>query len=161
MPVRAVTKDPKTLTMTVVAEFPEPIERVWAAWADPRQLERFWGPPEWPATFVAHDVVVGGKSSYYMTGPDGTRSNGWWRFLHVDAPRSFEIEDGFADETGKPNTKMPNTRMRLSLDAIKGGTRMTLISTFSSLEAMEQLLAMGMEEGLKAALGQMDGILAM
>ncbi len=46
MPVRAVTKDPKTLTMTVVAEFPVPIERVWAAWADPRQLERFWGPPE-------------------------------------------------------------------------------------------------------------------
>jgi uncharacterized protein YndB with AHSA1/START domain len=161
MPVRAVTKDPKTLMMTVVAEFPVPIERVWAAWADPRQLERFWGPPEWPATFVAHDVVVGGKSSYYMTGPDGTTSHGWWRFLRVDAPRSFEIEDGFADDTGKPNATMPNTRMRLSLDAIEGGTRMTLISTFSSLDAMEQLLAMGMEEGLKAALGQMDGILGM
>lgn len=96
-----------------------------------------------------------------MTGPDGTTSHGWWRFLHVDAPRFFEIEDGFADETGKPNTKMPNTRMRVSLDAIEGGTHMTGISTFSSLEAMEQLLAMGMEEGLKAALGQMDGMFGM
>jgi uncharacterized protein YndB with AHSA1/START domain len=159
MPVRSVTKDPKALTMTVIAEFPVPVERVWAAWTDPRQLERFWGPPGWPATFVEHDFVVGGKSSYYMTGPDGTKSHGWWRFVHVDAPRSFEIEDGFADETGKPNAKMPNTRMRVSFDPIAGGTRMTGVSRFPSLEAMEQLLGMGMEEGLKAALGQMDGLL--
>lgn len=161
MPVRSVTKDPKALTMTVVAEFPVQVERVWAAWVDPRQLERLWGPPGWPATFVEHDFVVGGKASYYMTGPDGTKSYGWWRFLHVDAPRSFEIHDGFADETGKPNTKMPGMHMRVSLDAIEEGTRMTGVSTFSSLEAMEQLLAMGMEEGLKAALGQMDGVLEM
>lgn len=161
MPGHSVTKDPKTLAMTVVSEFPVPIERVWTAWADPRQLERFWGPPQWPATFVEHDFVVGGKASYYMTGPDGTKSYGWWRFLRVDAPRSFEIQDGFADETGKPNTKMPGTHMRMSLDAIEGSTRMTIVSTFSSLEAMEQLLAMGMEEGLKAALGQMDAVLGM
>lgn len=60
MPVRSVTKDPKTLTMTLVADFLVPIERVWPAWADPRQLERFWGPPTWPATFVEHHFVVGG-----------------------------------------------------------------------------------------------------
>ena len=79
MPVRSVTKDLNALTMTLIAEFPVPVERVWAAWADPRQLERFWGPPEWPATFLQHDFVVGGKSLYYMKGPDGTKSHGWWR----------------------------------------------------------------------------------
>ena len=159
MPVRTVTKDPKALTLTVVAEFPVPVERVWAAWGDPRQLERFWGPPTWPATFVEHNFVVGGNASYYMTGPDGTKSRGWWRFLQMDVPRSFELEDGFADETGKPTTKLPSTRMRVSFAAIDGGTRMTMVSTFPSLQAMEQLTAMGMEEGLKAALGQMDGVL--
>jgi uncharacterized protein YndB with AHSA1/START domain len=159
MPVRSVTKDPKTLTMTVVGEFPVPVPRVWAAWTDPRQLERFWGPPEWPATFVEHDVVVGGKSSYYMTGPDGTRSRGWWRFLKIDPPTSFEIEDGFADEAGAPNTAMPVMRMRMSLEPLDRGTRMTMVSTFPTIEAMEQVLAMGMEEGLKAALGQMDAVL--
>jgi len=159
MPVRTVTKDPKALTLTVVAEFPVPVERVWAAWGDPRQLERFWGPPTWPATFVEHNFVVGGNASYYMTGPDGTKSRGWWRFLQMDVPRSFELEDGFADEPGKPTTKLPSTRMRVSFAAIDGGTRMTMVSTFPSLQAMEQLTAMGMEEGLKAALGQMDGVL--
>ena len=159
MPVRSVTKDPKALTMTVVAEFHVPVDRVWAAWADPRQLERFWGPPGWPATFVEHDFVVGGKASYYMTGPNGAKSHGWWRFLHIDAPRSFEVQDGFADKTGEPNPKMPALRMRMTFEAIEGGTRMTGVSTFSSPEAMEQVLTMGMEEGLKAALGQMDAVL--
>ncbi len=160
MPVRSVTKDPKSLTMTVVAEFPVPVERVWAAWTDSRQLERFWGPPLWPATFTQHDFVVGGTAAYYMTGPDGTKSHGWWRFLAIDAPRTFDIEDGFADEAGKPNPDMPGLRMRLSLEAITGGTRMTAVSTFPSLEALDRLLAMGMEEGLKAALGQLDEVLA-
>jgi uncharacterized protein YndB with AHSA1/START domain len=160
MPVRSVTKDPKALTLTVVAEFPVPVERVWAAWTDPRQLERFWGPPQWPATFVTHDFVVGGKATYYMTGPDGTKSSGWWRFVRIDPPRSFEIEDGFADENGNPNAEMPTTKMRISLEAIAGGgTRMTGLSTFPSLEAMERLVAMGVEEGLEAALGQMDAVL--
>jgi uncharacterized protein YndB with AHSA1/START domain len=160
MPVRSVTKDPKALTLTVVAEFPVPVERVWAAWADPRQLERFWGPPEWPARFTEHELVVGGRAAYVMTGPDGTTSRGWWRFVRVDAPHGFEIEDGFADQAGKPNPSMPTMRMRLSLETVPDGTRMTTVSTFASLEAMEQLVAMGMEEGIRAALGQMDAVLA-
>ena len=71
MPVVEIRKDPKTLTMTVTAQFAAPVARVWAAYADPRQLERFWGPPEWPAKFERHDFTVGGRSEYVMTGPNG------------------------------------------------------------------------------------------
>ena len=52
MTVTAVRKDPDTLTMTLDAEFEAPPERVWQLWADPRQLERWWGPPTYPATFT-------------------------------------------------------------------------------------------------------------
>jgi hypothetical protein len=31
------------LSLTLVADFDAPIERVWQLWADPRQLERWWG----------------------------------------------------------------------------------------------------------------------
>ena len=44
MPITSVTSDPAALTLTVVAEYPVPVERLWEAYADPRQLERFWGP---------------------------------------------------------------------------------------------------------------------
>ena len=55
MTVTAVRKDPAALTMTLTAEFDASPERVWQLWADPRQLERWWGPPTYPATFTAHD----------------------------------------------------------------------------------------------------------
>ena len=160
MTVKDVKKDPATLTMVVTAEFNAPIERVWQLWADPRQLERWWGPPTYPATFVDHNLVPGGTATYFMTGPEGDKPHGWWRVLAVDAPHSFEVEDGFADDTGAPNPDLPVTTMRVVLAEEDGVTRVVITSTFPSIEAMEQLISMGVDEGLREAMGQMDAILA-
>ena len=107
MPVTRVHKDPAKHTMTVTAEFTASVERVWQIWADPRQLERWWGPPVYPATVVEHDLRPGGKVTYYMTGPEGDKPQGWWR-----------------------------------------------------VKAVEQLIAMGMEEGMQGAMGQIDALLS-
>ncbi len=160
MPITAVTSDPKRLTLTLVGDYPVPLERLWDAWADPRQLERFWGPETWPATFTRHDMAAGGGAAYYMTGPDGTRAHGWWRFLEVEPGLRIEVEDGFAHEDGRPNDEMPTTRMSIRFEATAEGSRFTSVTTFSSLEAMEQLVAMGMEEGIRSAVSKLDGVLA-
>ena len=159
MTVLSTTPDPETRTLTVVAELAAPPSRVWQLWADPRQLERWWGPPTWPASFVEHHLAPGGGSRYFMTGPDGEKAHGWWRFLRVDEPRSLELEDGFADENGTPAAELPTTRMRMDLEEVDAGTRMTLTSRFVSLEQMQQLMNMGMIEGLTEALGQIDELL--
>jgi uncharacterized protein YndB with AHSA1/START domain len=159
MPVTRVDKDADARTMTITATFAAAIDRVWRLWEDPRQLERWWGPPTYPATFVDHDLSPGGRVSYFMTGPEGDRSHGWWRVLAVDAPRRLEFEDGFADESGAPNTELPAVVVRVSLDDDGAGTRMAIESTFPSAEAMEQVIAMGMEEGMVSALGQIDELL--
>ena len=94
-----------------------------------------------------------------MTGPDGQRYPGWWRIVEVDAPRRLEFADGFADENGDPNDDLPTTTTVVELLSSDAGTQMVLTSTFPSLEAMEEILAMGAEEGMKLALGQIDGLL--
>jgi uncharacterized protein YndB with AHSA1/START domain len=160
MPIVEVRKDPEALTMTVVAQFAAPVARVWAAYADARQLERFWGPPQWPATFVRHDFAVGGRSEYYMTGPNGERSGGYFKYLVVDPPHSFEVEDGFLGPDGGPAPGMPTMRMLFTFTPHDDGTRMVTVTTFPSVEALEQLLGMGMEEGMRAAMAQIDGVLA-
>lgn len=161
MSVTGVEKDPERRTMTVTAEYPSPVERVWRLWSDPRQLERWWGPPTYPATVEDHDLVPGGTVTYFMTGPEGDRHRGWWRITAVDAPHRLEFEDGFADPDGVPSPDMPQISVRVGLASLPdGGTRMTITSTFPSPEAMEQLLTMGMEEGLVAAVGQTDALLA-
>jgi uncharacterized protein YndB with AHSA1/START domain len=160
MTVTDVRKDPQTLTMTVSAEFDVPIERAWQLWEDPRLLERWWGPPGYPATFVEHDLRAGGRTSYYMTGPEGDRSHGWWRVDLAEPPRRIELEDGFANENGEPNPDMPTMRMQVDLsERSGGGTQMAIVTTFPSEQAMEQLLTMGMDEGMRAALGQIDDLL--
>jgi uncharacterized protein YndB with AHSA1/START domain len=161
MTVTSVRKDPATLTMTVDAEFDATPERVWQLWADRRQLERWWGPPTYPATFTKHDLAPGGRAEYHMTGPEGDTPHAFWEVLEVDPPRSLLVTDGFANEDGSPNTEMPVNQFRVSIEEIGDGrTRMSIVSTFPSTEAMEQLLAFGMEEGLTQAVGQIDAILA-
>jgi uncharacterized protein YndB with AHSA1/START domain len=160
MPITSITPDPDALTLTLIADYPVPVERLWQAWADPRQIERFWGPPGWPARFFRHDMVVGGRSHYVMTGPDGMSSGGYWVFEQVDEGRSIEVVDGFVDEHGAPNDDMPNMRMRMTFESTPDGSRLVSVTTFPSLEVMEQLSEMGMVEGATAAFGQMDDVLA-
>jgi uncharacterized protein YndB with AHSA1/START domain len=160
MPVTAVHKDPVALTMTVSSEWDAPIARVWQLWADPRQLERWWGPPTYPATVVDHELRPGGKVSYFMTSPEGERYPGWWKVLAAEAPLRLEFEDGFADADGNVNEQMPTTRTVVTFTELPGNrTRMLMEARFPSSQAMEQLISMGMEEGLAAAMGQIDAIL--
>ena len=161
MPITSVTSDPKALTLTVVGEYPVSVERLWDAWADPRQLEKFWGPPTWPATFIRHDMVVGGGSQYFMTGPDGERtSNCYWKFLRIDAPHRLEVRNGFALEDGSPDPGMPGMTIEFRFESTGTGARFTGVTRFESLEGMEQLVGMGMVEGMTSALGQLDDLLA-
>ena len=155
MPVTSVTKDAATLTFTIVADFPVSQQRLWEAYADPRQLERFWGPPSWPATFTRHDFVVGGRAEYFLTGPNGEKWSGSWRFTVVNPVSYFAANDG-EDNADDPNGP---ASMTFTFEATPTGSRMTGVTRFPSLEAMEQSAA-GMEEGMRAAMPQLDALLA-
>jgi uncharacterized protein YndB with AHSA1/START domain len=160
MTVTDVHKDADALTMTVTSEFDAPIGRIWEMWDNPRLLERWWGPPTYPATVLEHDLRPGGSVTYFMTGPEGDQPRGWWRVTAVDAPNSLEFEDGFADGDGEPNPDMPTMVVRVTLsEETSGTTTMTIETRFTSLEEMEEILAMGAEEGMTQALGQIDELL--
>lgn len=161
MTVTAVRKDPQRLTLTVEAEFDASIERIWQLWADPRQLERWWGPPTYPAAVTRHDLAPGGRVDYQMTGPGADRHHGYWEVLEVEPPRRILFRDGFADADGTPNPDMPITTIRVAIEEVtQERTRMSIESVFPSTEAMEQVLAMGTEEGLSQAVSQIDAVLA-
>ncbi|WP_067249047.1 SRPBCC family protein [Microbacterium resistens] len=159
MPVIDVTTDPEALTMTVTADFAAPVERVWNAYSDPRQLERFWGPPGWPATFTAWDHRVGGRAVYSMNGPRGEKSSGSWEFLAIEAPNRFEVLDSFVDDEGAPLDGFPAMRMAFAFEPAGDGTRMVTTSYFDSVEALDQVVEMGAVEGTKMAMAQLDAVL--
>jgi len=160
MSITNVDTDHDNLTITLIADFNAPIDRVWELWSDPRKLERWWGPPSYPATFEKHDLTPGGEATYLMTGPEGDTTRGMWRVTAVDPPTSLEFTDAFADATGRPIADMPASKVGVQLIERDGGTRMEMHSRFESREDMERLVNMGVVEGLQQAVSQMDALLA-
>lgn len=158
MTIRSLDANTEDLTITIVADFPVPLHRLWDAYLDPRQIERFWGPPTWPATFTRHDVRPGGRSEYHMTGPEGEKAGGYWEFLNVEPPFMFEVRDGFADAQGTPNTELPTVRMVYEFQESTLGSMLTSTSYFRSAEELNQLLSMGMLEGARESMEQIDAV---
>lgn len=161
MPVTNVIKDLDNRTITVEAEFAAPVERVWQLYADPRQLEKIWGPPGYPATVVEHSLTPGGRVHYYMTSPEGEKFPGWWGVTAVDEPNSFEFDDGFAvDLEFHPAPDMPVAHCVYRFEPNGSGTKATYISVYPTAEGLQRVLEMGMEQGLTQAINQIDELLA-
>ncbi|WP_144712804.1 SRPBCC domain-containing protein [Curtobacterium pusillum] len=160
MPTTSVHTDPEERTMTLVAEFPVPVERLWGAFADPRQLERFWGPPGFPATFTSFDLRPGGRADYRMTSVQGERFLSLWRISEVDEPRRIVFEDLFSTEDGAVDETMPASETVLSFESVDAGSRVTVVTTFPSTSDLDRMLEMGMLEGYTEAFGQLDTVLA-
>jgi uncharacterized protein YndB with AHSA1/START domain len=155
----SLNSDDDHLAIAVISDFDAPVEQVWELWSDPRKLERWWGPPTYPATVEKHDLIPGGEVTYFMTGPEGDRFHGMWRVTAVDPPASLRFTDVFADTDGRPVPDMPLSTVTVELTGRDGGTRMELQSAFESRGDMEKVVNMGTVEGLREAVSQMDGLL--
>jgi len=160
MPVSDVQQDLDNLTLTITADFAAPVERIWLIYADPRQLEKVWGPPTYPTTVVDHDLTPGGRVTYFMTGPEGDKFAGYWQVTTVDEPSTFSFNDGFADLDFNPNPELPVSENVYTFTEHDGGTRATYLSRYESAEALKQVLEMGIVEGATSAINQIDDLVA-
>lgn len=160
MPVTDITKDVENRTVTITAEFAAPVARVWGLYEDPRQLEQVWGPPQYPATFVDHDLRAGTRTTYYMTSPEGEKLAGYWDITDVEPTSRFTFRDGFAKQDLSPDPDLPVSQNSYVFEPADGGTRAVFTSTYDSVEALQTVLDMGAEEGARSAIDQIDGFLA-
>jgi uncharacterized protein YndB with AHSA1/START domain len=160
MPVITTETDAEQLTLTIVAEFEASPEQVWDVWQDPRKLERWWGPPTYPASFTRHEFSVGGQSRYHMTGPSGDKARGWWRIDLLDRPNRIEFANGLAGDDGEPEPGDSWAPTTATFETRENGTRMAIVTNFVDLAQMEKMVGMGMPEGMSLAVGQIDALLS-
>ena len=161
MSITSVDTDYDDLTVTLIADFYAPIDQVWELWSDPRKLERWWGPPGYPATVEKHDLTPGGEVTYLMTGPDGEMHHGVWRVTAVGSPTSLDFTDAFADGDWTPLADMPVNTISVRLMERDSGTRMEMRSSFESREDLAKWLETGTLEGQQQAIGQMEVLLGL
>ncbi|MFW0794959.1 SRPBCC domain-containing protein [Gordonia sp. CPCC 205515] len=160
MPVTNVSHDVEARTLTITAEFAAPITRIWQIYADPRQLEKIWGPPTYPATVVDHEFRPGGRVTYFMTSPEGEKFAGYWIIDSIDEPNGFSFRDGFADDDFTPVESLPVSRNDFTFTERDGHTVATFLSTYDSAEDLQKVLEMGVVEGASGAVNQIDDLVA-
>ncbi|MBL7979930.1 MAG: SRPBCC domain-containing protein [Bacteroidetes Order II. Incertae sedis bacterium] len=132
---------------------------VWRAWTEADLLDQWWAPKPWRCETKHMDFREGGRWIYAMVGPNGERHGAVQRYSEILKEVFFRGEDAFADEEGNINGLLPvATWENVFTDVVEG----TLVKTFVQYpnpEALQEVLNMGMEEGLKMAHGNLDEVL--
>lgn len=161
MTLRQIDRNAEAKTMVITADLKATITDVWRLWANPRLLERWWGPPGFPATFGHHDLTPGDTIIYFMSGLDGgDRFDGTWTVVGVEPLARLVLEDAIVEDDGTPSDGNSMTRMEIDFEAAGATTGMILTTHFDSVEGMEQHIATGTAEGMMACTSQIDALLA-
>ena len=128
----------KTLVITRVLD--APVEKVWAAWTEPEQIKKWWGPKDFTAPSITVDLREGGKYHFCMHGkpaPDMAEQDFWsgGTYEEIVPLKKLVYLDSFADAEGNlvpaANYGMPDfpDTMRVTLEfetQPDGKTKMTL-----------------------------------
>ena len=142
--IPSVDTDYDRLTVTMIADFDASIEQVWELWADPRKLERWWGPPGLSGDVrearpgagrrgqVLHDRS-GGRPVRGRVARHGGRSAA----PRLSSPTSAPMRTGRRSRTCRPAGSASSFTERDS------GTRMEMRSKFESREDLEKWLEHG------------------
>lgn len=154
------TKNEANKSLVVERSFAAPRNKVWEAWTTSALLDQWWGPKPWNAITKEMDFREGGHWIYAMTGPDGTKQWCIVQYKTINPERSFTGTDAFSDENGIPNTDMPVTEWLVLFEDDGTGTKITVTSTYATLDDMNSIIKMGFQEGFSMGLDQLEALLA-
>jgi uncharacterized protein YndB with AHSA1/START domain len=158
-----VTKDFDNNTLIIERTFNAPRERVSDAYANPEQFSAWWGPEGWETTVKELSLTPGGKNHYCMKCVDENQGEwfnqeswGLMMFEAVDKPASFTYKDYFSDAEGTLKNDMPTMTITMSFTEEDGKTKMVSRGVVESKEQLEQLVNMGIIEGLTSTLDKLE-----
>ncbi len=151
--------DKPNSTLTITREFAANRQLVWDCYTKSRYLEQWFAPKPFTAKTKSMDFRVGGHWHYAMVDPDGNEYWGYTAYLTVSPIDGYTSLDGFSDASGTLNPALPRARWDVSFMDAKGHTQVQIIVTYDSLADLEQVIQMGMQEGLTSTLERLDELL--
>ncbi len=106
-----------------------PRARVFAAWIDPVQLARWWGPEGFTNDFEAFDPRPGGHWRFTMRAPDGTGFPNHSVFRELTPPERIVFD----------HLSGPNFQVTTTFAEAEGGTLLSFRMRFASPEECEAI----------------------
>ena len=134
--------------------FDAPRDRVFQVYTDPQRIPQWWGPKRHTTVVDQMDVRPGGVWRFVTRYADGHEEDFHGEYREIAPParlvQTFEWE-------GMPGHVAVET---MTLEDLNGQTRMTLTSTFDSVEDRDGTIESGMEDGARESWDRLAALLA-
>ena len=146
--------------LTVKRTFNSELSLVWRAWTEAELLDQWWAPSPWKSETSHMEFKEGGYRLYAMVSPEGQRHIGRTNYVSIDFHSFFSGEDAFCDDKGKINPDMPVAKFKNAFQAEAEKTVVVVTTEYASEEHLQQVIDMGMKEGLSMAYDNLDILLS-
>ena len=146
--------------LTIERTFSAPLGLVWRTWTEAELLDQWWAPEPWKSETSHMEFKEGGYRLYAMVGPEGEKHIARTNYLSIDIHKQFSGEDAFCDQDGNVNPEMPVSTFNNQFDETGDSTLVTVVSEYGSEEHLQQVIEMGMKEGLEMAFENLDRLLS-
>ena len=148
-------------TLVLSREFDAPRELVFKAYSDCEHLSRWWSPAGWSLTHCDMDFRTGGRWHYRMSSDsEDMQSWGLADYTEINQPKQIKYTDHFSDEEGNPNEDMPSANILVELYEKDGITTLVSRTTYASQDDLQQILEMGVVQGVGETWDKLDTMLA-
>lgn len=96
---------------------------------------------------------------YAMITDDGQEFRSRLDYETIDPIDSYSALDGSCDATGALNPALPRSRWNVTFANMGPHTMVNTVVAYGSPEALQQVIAMGLEGGMKSTLERLDELL--
>lgn len=145
-----IDKDKKTIT--VIKEFAADKNLVWDVYTKSEYLDQWFAPKPWMARTKVMNFTEGGYWLYAMCGPAGEEHWGRMDYEKITPKESYMAWDGFCDAEGVINAQLPRAKWESLFSEHGENTIVKTTVTYNSLNDLETVINMGMQEGIAKAI---------
>ncbi|MES2070069.1 MAG: SRPBCC domain-containing protein [Pseudomonadota bacterium] len=151
--------DKEKNTITIKREFAAKRQLVWDCYTKSELLDRWFAPKPFTTKTKYMDFREGGHWHYAMVEPNGQEYWGRSDYQTIHPIDNYTALDGFCDDTGTLNPDLPRSKWDVSFSDVMAHTLVETVVSYTSAEALQQVINMGLKEGLTSTLERLDELL--
>lgn len=149
-------QDPPKREFTFTRLVDAPLERVWKAWTDPKQMAQWWGPKDFTNPVCKWDAKPGNDLHIDMKGPDGTLYPMGGKFHEVEAPHKLVFTSTALDSEGNVALEDKTT---VTFTEFGNQTKLTIVAVIQKATSVGETYLQGMNEGWNQSLDKLEALL--
>jgi uncharacterized protein YndB with AHSA1/START domain len=146
-------------TITIKREFAARRKLVWNCYTQSELLDRWFAPKPLTTKTKFMDFREGGHWLYAMVEPNGQEYWGRMDYQTIQPIDNYTSLDGFCDDSGALNPAFPRSEWNVTFSDVATRTLVETVVSYASAEALQQVINMGLKDGLTSTMERLDEVL--